>query len=90
MCIEIEFSVTVSPKYQYCWMGKMPEQKKNDRDIYWFGLANDGPESYDYDNFSDFSTAPVFDGKSLKEIWDCIELLSIDSSDPEERIRFYI
>lgn len=101
MCIEIEFSV--GENYQNCWMGKMPEQKKTKQiilplftpktpshDIYWFGLASDGTASYDYDNFADFSSAPVFDGKSLKEIWINIELLSIDGCDPEERIQFYI
>ena len=46
--------------------------------------------AYDYDNFKDFSCAPVFDNKSLKNIWNNIELLSIDGIDPEERLQHYI
>lgn len=101
MCIEIEFNIVGFEKYQYCWMGKMPDQTKKKlfwpllskrkalRDIYWFGLAADGTAAYDYDNFQDFATAPVFDGKSLEEIWENVELLSIDGCDPEERMQFY-
>ena len=93
-CIEIEFSVAGLSDYQNCWMGKTPNKllKKIDRfskgkEVYWFGLAPDGSKAYDYNNFSDFSNALVFDGKSLKEVWDQVKLLSIDSCDPETRIK---
>ncbi|MBE7065442.1 MAG: hypothetical protein E7384_06490 [Ruminococcaceae bacterium] len=102
MCIEIEFNIIGYPNYQYCWMGKMPIQrktklinlqlfkKKNARDIYWFGLPNKEQESYDYDNFENFCESSVFNGRSLKELWDYVELLSIDGCDPDERIKFYL
>ena len=45
-------------------MGKLPD-KKNGRDVYWFGLTSDGKNAFDYATFEDFSTAKVFDGKSL-------------------------
>ena len=83
--IEIEFSVKGYPKYQGCFMGKTNTESK----IYWFGLAGDGSKAFDYDDFLDFVTAPVFDGKALKEVWADIELLSIDGCDPEERIKEY-
>ena len=93
-CIEIEFCVAGFPNYQNCWMGKMPNKlvKKKDKfcrgeEVYWFGLSPDGSKAYDYDNYYDFSNAPVFDGKTLKQVWDCVELLSIDGCDPEMRIK---
>ncbi|MBQ8791842.1 MAG: hypothetical protein IJZ51_11120 [Ruminiclostridium sp.] len=105
MCIEIEFNVISYPDYQYCWMGKCPKQKKSRfialplptfikgkhiPDIYWFGLPNHEDDNYCYNNFDDFSSAPIFDGKTLKEIWDNVEILSIDSIDPEERLQWYL
>lgn len=89
-CIEIEFTVKDSEKHQCCWMGKMPDPNNKDKELFWFGLAPDGSEAYDYDNFKDFAFAPVFDGSCLKDIWNNIELLSIDSIDPEERLQYYI
>lgn len=88
-CIEIEFLVNGEPTYQFCWMGKMPNIENKKKEVYWYGLVPDGSEVYNYDNFCDFSSAPVFFGKSLTEIWDKIEILSIDGCDPEERISFY-
>ena len=88
-CIEIEFLIKGSPKYQTCWMGKTPDIKDDTKDAYWYGLVPNGSEAYDYDNFQDFSSAPVFNGKALKEIWDKVEILSIDGCDPEERLLTY-
>lgn len=71
-------------------MGKTPDKDIKDKEIYWFGLAEDGSKAYDYDNFADFSSAPVFNGKSLKDIWDNVEVFTIDGCDPEEIIEYYI
>ena len=89
-CIEIEFLVKGYPKYQSCWMGKMPDRKNKEKEIYWYGLVPDGSAAYDYDNFCDFSSAFVFHGKSLKEIWEKVEILSIDGCDPYDRIKTYL
>jgi hypothetical protein len=89
-CIEIEFSVKGHPKYRSCWMGKLPDEKNKEKEVYWYGLLPDGSEAHSYDNFQDFSSAPVFDGRSLKEIWNKVELLSIDGCDPEERLAVYL
>ena len=86
-CIEIDFCVAGLSDYQDCWMGKMPDRFDKRKEIYWFGLAPDGSKAYDYDNYSDFVNALVFDGKSLKQVWDRVELFSIDGCDPETRIR---
>ncbi len=86
-CTEILFSVEGYPQYQFCWMGKLASEATEGKEVYWYGLARDGSEAYDYDNFQDFVSAPVFDGKCLKELWDKIEVLEIDACDPAERIR---
>ena len=89
-CIEIEFLVNGNPKYQSCWMGKMPDKVDNEKELYWYGLVPDSSEAYDYDNFQDFYSAPVFDGKSLKMIWKEIEIISIDGCKPEDRLLTYL
>ncbi len=88
--IEIEFLIKGEPQYQECWMGKMLEETNPEKELYWYGFVPNGKGAYDYDNFDAFSVAPVFNGKSLKEIWDRIEILSIDGCDPQERFLFYL
>ncbi len=90
LCVEIEFLVKGYSKYQSCWMGKMPNKDGKEKEIYWFGLKPDNSKAYDYDNFKDFSSAPVFNGKSLNEVWNCVKLISIDGCDPEDRIQEYL
>lgn len=67
-------------------MGKMPNKANRGKEVYWFGLAEDGSQAFEYDNFENFSSAPVFDGKSLKDIWNEIELISINGCEPEDVI----
>lgn len=86
-CIDIEFLVAGLSDYQNCWMGKMPDRVDRNKEMYWFGLAQDGSKAYDYNNYIDFVNAPVFDGRSLKAVWDSVELLSVDGCEPEWRIK---
>ncbi len=88
-CIEILFSLNGSEKYNYCWMGKTFD-KKTKSDLYWFGLTADGKNAFDYSTFEEFSSADVFDGKSLSDIWNKVTVLEIDGCDPMEHIGFYI
>lgn len=88
-CIEIEFMLSNSKKYYQCWMGKCYD-KSIDRDAYWFGLTEDGNNAYDYTSFDDMSNAPVFDGKSLQEVWNDIEIISVDGCEPLERFECYL
>lgn len=88
-CIEVEFCVDNCETYQTPWLGKMIDRKAN-RVIYWFGLTEDGSQAYDYDSFNEFVNAKVFYGKSLKEIWHLVSLVSIDACDINERLQFYL
>ena len=89
-CIEIEFSLLGDEEFQYVWMGKMPDEHRKDQDMYWFGLREDGSGAYDFPTFEEFSSAPVFHGKSLKAVWDRVEIESIDGCDPEDRLPDYL
>ena len=84
-CIEIEFLITGNQKYGSCWMGKTSDESN----IFWYGLMPDGSESYDYTDLVEFVSDPVFNGRTLEEIWDKVEVLSVDGCDPEERIAKY-
>ena len=59
-CIEIAFSVADSVKFDFCWMGKLPD-KETGADVYWFGLTEDGENGFDYPTFEEFASAKVFD-----------------------------
>lgn len=88
-CIEIGFCVDNCGAYQTSWLGKMVDRETNTA-IYWFGLAEDGSQAYDFASFEEFSNAKVFYDKSIKEIWDSVSLLSIDACDIQERLPFYL
>lgn len=89
-CIEIEFSLRGDEEFQFCWMGKMPDEHRKGQDVYWFGIKEDGSGAYEFSTFEAFSSAPVFHGKSLADVWDQIEIESIDGFDPEDRLPDYL
>lgn len=82
-CLEIEFSIRGSDKFDNCWMGKLFD-KKTKKDVYWFGLTADGSNAFDYPTFEEFASAKVFDGASLSQIWEEVTILTVDGCDPED------
>jgi len=86
-CQEILFDVKNSEKYKSCWMGVI---NKNGISEYWFGLSEDGTEAYDYLCFDEMASAPVFADKSLQEIWEYIDILSVNGCSPESLLTFYL
>ena len=82
-CLEIEFSIRGSDKFDNCWMGKLFDKKRK-KDVYWFGLTADGSNAFDYPTFEEFASAKVFDGKSLAQIWKEVTVLTVDGCDPED------
>lgn len=89
-CYEIAFKIDGDSKYDYCWMGKMAEDSKSPQPIYWYGLVDDGSEAYDYRSADEFINARIFHGKCIKELYEAMTILSIDSCDPEERLPYYL
>ena len=88
-CIEIQFFVKGNEKFADSWMGKMPDRKTK-QDVFWYGLTPDGKNAYDYPTFDEFSSANVFDGKSLLEIWDNIVIEEINGCDPMAMVEMYL
>jgi len=88
-CIEVNFRVDASLEYEHCWLGKTFD-RSSPKAVYWYGLVPDGSQAYDSDSFREFVSMPVFDGKSLKEIWDSITILSIDGCDADWRLAQYL
>jgi NAD(P)-dependent dehydrogenase (short-subunit alcohol dehydrogenase family) len=82
-CLEIEFSVDGSDKFDNCWMGKLFDRKTK-KDVYWFGLTADGNNAFNYPTFEEFVSAKVFDGASLSQIWEEVTVLTVDGCDPED------
>ncbi len=88
-CVEILFMINGSEKFDWCWMGKLWSEKEN-KVVYWYGLTEGENGAYDFDTFEEMSTAPVFDGLNLKEVWPNITIQSIDGCDPLERLNDYL
>ena len=88
-CIEIEFCVDSDKEYQESWMGKLID-KETKQYVYWYGLTSDGNQAYDFDSFETFASAKIFNGNCLEQIWNSISLISIDASDVEDRLSFYL
>ena len=51
------------------------------QDVFWYGLTSDGKNGYDYNTFEEFASDNIFDGKSLREIWNNIDIEEIDGCD---------
>lgn len=66
-------------------MGKLQNQETKE-DVYWFGLTPDGKNAYDYKTFEEMKSVKFFDGKNLEEIWEKIQVLSIDGCNPYDEI----
>ncbi|WP_195266845.1 hypothetical protein [Clostridium sp. 1001275B_160808_H3] len=58
-CIEMNFCIDDDIEYQDCWLGKT-SNKDNNKEIYWYGLVEDGSQAYNYDCLEDFFSAKVF------------------------------
>ncbi len=77
---EVSFEISGDEEYHDCWMGNMGAV---DDMPYWFGLTPDGKQAYEYKTFDEMLSAPVFHGQSLQSIIDKVDILTIDSCDPE-------
>jgi len=79
------FSVIGSDEYSWCYLGYLPEYEKP----YWFGLVPDGSQAYDFSNAEELVNAKVFNRKSLKEIWDDINIHAIGGVDISEWFKYF-
>lgn len=73
---ENNFSITGSDKYSDCWIGY-------NGDEYWFGLTPDGSNTYNYSAADEILNAPVFDGKSMYDLWGKVVFYSVNGVSAE-------
>lgn len=88
-CLEIEFQIIGDDVYTECFMGKMPDEEGK-KYYYWYGLTPDGKNAYEFESFDAMADAPVFHGKSLIDLWDQVNILTVDGCDAEWRIKEYL
>lgn len=79
-CIEMNFCIDDDLEYEDCWLGKMAD-KDNNKEIYWYGLVDDGSQAYSYDCLEDLLSAKVFKGNNIRDIWEKINWFSLNGYD---------
>lgn len=89
-CIEMSFCINNDAEYKDCWLGKMPDRNEPSKEVYWYGLVQDGSQSYNYVELEDILNAKVFHGKSLCEVIDKITWYLLDGCSIEERLSDYL
>jgi hypothetical protein len=89
LCIEIWFCIDDFLEYQSSWLGVMLDEDTH-RPIYWYGLVDDGSQAYEFDSFGEFSNAKVFQGKSIKDIWKSVSIISLGGGEVQEMLPFFL
>jgi len=86
LALECSFCVDNHPEYDYCWLGKMA---KSETEIYWFGLAEDGSQAYDFPTFDEFVNAKIFQNRSLYDVWSLVSFYCFNNCDVDEWFNLY-
>jgi len=79
---EIDFCIEGDTKFSDCWMGRLFDGEAQ-RDILWFGLTPDGSYAFEYAAFGAMINDPVFDGKSLSELWNRVDIRAVNGMSPQ-------
>lgn len=79
------FRLKNSKKFQNVWFGVMSNPYKNSELTYWFNCNEDNLK-YEFPSVDEFVNAKIFDEKSLKDIWENIEIISLDGKSPYDYI----
>lgn len=89
-CIEINFCIDNDVEYEDCWIGKMPDRDNSGQEIYWYGLVEDGSQSYKYYKLEDILNAKVFNGKGMYDVIEEVTWKSLDGCSIDEMLSNYI
>lgn len=54
--------------------------------FYWVEIPDDSQEIRYYDTLKDFLSAPLYGGKTLEEVWNRVEILTLDGKEPRDVI----
>lgn len=88
-CIEMNFCIDDDAEYHDCWIGKMPDKDNPNKEIYWYGLVQDGSQAYDYGCLEDILSAKVFNERGICDIWKRVTWYSLDGCSIEEMLPSY-
>ncbi len=75
---EVCFSIEGDPVYSCCWLGGPCGNNSG----YWFGLAEGGSDAHQYLTARELVDAPVFHGKSLRQLWAQVRIEDLDGVEP--------
>ena len=81
---ETEFEIIGDSKYDDCYIGYQPQFENP----YWAGLC-DIKDGCDFKTADDLVNAKIYHGKSIKELWDSIEIISIEGTCVEEWLKYF-
>jgi hypothetical protein len=76
--------------YGDCWLGKMPDRDNSRKAVYWYGLVPDGSQAYEYTELEDFIDAKVFNGKSMRDVFEKVTWYSLDGCSIEGMLPYYL
>ena len=85
--IVIDFSIIDDPLFSHCTIGKSPH---TDGDIYWCQINNEELSAYNFRSFEGLAQLPIVNYHTLEELWDRIEIHSIDGFPPRQRLSVYL
>ncbi|WP_291648314.1 hypothetical protein [Clostridium sp.] len=86
-CVEMNFSIDDDLEYGDCWLGKT-SNNDNNKEIYWYGLVEDGSQAYNYDYLEELLSAKVFKGNNIRDIWERVTWYSLNGCDVEEMLEY--
>jgi hypothetical protein len=89
-CIEMNFCIDNDIVYGDCWLGKMPDRGNPRKAVYWYGLVPDGSQAYEYTELEDFIDAKVFNGKSMRDVFEKVTWYSLDGCSIEGMLPYYL
>ena len=70
---ETEFEIKGDSEYDECFIGYLPQYDNP----YWAGLC-DIKDGCEFKTAEELVNAKIYHGKSIKELWDNIEIISIE------------
>lgn len=83
-CIEMNFCIDNDVEYEDWWIGKMQDRENSGKEIYWYGLVEDGSQAYKYAKLEDILNAKVFNGKGMYDVIEKVTWKSLDGCSIDE------
>jgi hypothetical protein len=66
------------------WKSKSKPQRKGP--WFWLSLGGNAKDPFLFESVGDLLSAPVFSGETLFQVWNRLEITTIDGIDPQERL----